>query len=57
MTEQAKIRAKIKEALQDPDLTMRQFLTALYEANDFVTGSDLEKTAGLSSRYIRFHKD
>ena len=48
MTEQTQIR----EALQNPEPIVRRFLTALYEANDFVTRGDLEKATGLSSRFI-----
>lgn len=52
MTTEADVKAKVREALQNPDLSIRSFLTALHDANDFITRSDLEKDSGLGGRYI-----
>lgn len=52
MTEQAKIDAKIKQALENPEEPVRRLLTALYESNNFVSRSDLEEAVGYGSGYI-----
>ena len=52
MAELTCVRAQIREALQHPDHTIRKFLTALYDANDFVTLGDLEKITGFDRRFI-----
>ena len=52
MTDQASARIQIREALQNPDVMITRFLTALYDANDFITSGDLEKITGYNRRFI-----